>query len=265
MRNLFACVIILLAIQYNSYAQYKINAHTEDINCRSSCSGWIIVSVENVNNDTLYYVWFDSIYTLKSNTFFLDTLCAGDYTFRMYNSKDFDTTLYFTLTEPEDSFSIDLDISYEPDQPNAAKVTATVVGSEGANYYWVTDKDTMVSTKNYYYVTKNYKNEICVYVTDINNCEKKKCLYLNTTSIRNNISNTELFKIYPNPFKDELYIETSKGNSEIQVVSLDGRVQYNGLLHQKERKINLNFIEKGVYTLVLENNGNKYCRKIVKF
>jgi hypothetical protein len=72
-------------------------------------------------------------------------------------------------------------------------------------------------------------------------------------------------KIYPNPSDGIFYIETKgmNGNVEITITDVAGRVRYarntmnNGVLQIKER------LEKGVYFVVMKQNGVRLMEKIV--
>jgi hypothetical protein len=72
-------------------------------------------------------------------------------------------------------------------------------------------------------------------------------------------------KIYPNPSDGIFYIETKgmNGNMEITITDVTGRIRYarntmnNGVLQIKER------LEKGVYFVVIKQNGVRLMEKIV--
>jgi alpha-tubulin suppressor-like RCC1 family protein len=76
---------------------------------------------------------------------------------------------------------------------------------------------------------------------------------------------TNDFKIYPNPFQDELNIEKNMDSEiqEIQIIDLLGKV----ILYQNSdfKKINTQNLEKGIYVISIVTNENKNFQfKIIK-
>ncbi|MFW5663590.1 MAG: T9SS type A sorting domain-containing protein [bacterium] len=73
--------------------------------------------------------------------------------------------------------------------------------------------------------------------------------------------------IYPNPFTKNLSISFENPmyseTIEIRIKALDGRVVYNEIIHS-DISLNLSFLEKGIYLLLLTNRGITYSSKIVK-
>ncbi|MBR4970158.1 MAG: T9SS type A sorting domain-containing protein, partial [Paludibacteraceae bacterium] len=68
-------------------------------------------------------------------------------------------------------------------------------------------------------------------------------------------------RIYPNPVKDCLYIENGESCTEVELLSADGKV----LRREKGRKkLSLEGLHSGIYTLRLKNRDNVYINKIIK-
>lgn len=76
------------------------------------------------------------------------------------------------------------------------------------------------------------------------------------------------FTVYPNPFKDNLYIqlpETIKGNSTFRVTDLTGKT-----IHAENNNAGNTFVwngsslPKGIYILSIENNGKVIAKKVIK-
>lgn len=71
------------------------------------------------------------------------------------------------------------------------------------------------------------------------------------------------FSIYPNPVKDILHIQTSDlSNSGYVIRDLTGSVIMKG--NAQSGKINVNSLQKGVYILTFEQNGQKSNTKFIK-
>ncbi|NCC74470.1 MAG: T9SS type A sorting domain-containing protein [Sphingobacteriia bacterium] len=72
-------------------------------------------------------------------------------------------------------------------------------------------------------------------------------------------------RIYPNPFADQLFIQTNLGNEFINwtVVDLLGKVVVKGKAeNQSQFQIDLQHLEKGIYLLLL-NDGKSQTKEII--
>ncbi len=78
----------------------------------------------------------------------------------------------------------------------------------------------------------------------------------------NEMSNHKI-AIYPNPVKESLHIkgEISEGSS-IEIYSMTGALTHKGKLNDK--KINVSHLAKGIYILVLDQNGQRTTTKFIK-
>ena len=86
----------------------------------------------------------------------------------------------------------------------------------------------------------------------------------NVTSATNEL-NGILIEVYPNPFSDQLIIQTEKAVS-YQIITLDKRIVAEGVLDSLHQEINTSTYNSGVYFIILyEINGNgKVVDKLVK-
>jgi hypothetical protein len=106
-----------------------------------------------------------------------------------------------------------------------------------------------------------YENDSLLYIDD----------YFDTCNI--NFVNTETIdellipKIYPNPFSQKLSISFENPvfgeKHEIMIKALDGRVVYEETLNS-DISLDLSFLSKGIYLLVLTNRDFQYTKKIIK-
>ena len=92
-----------------------------------------------------------------------------------------------------------------------------------------------------------------------------------TYSAVNSIRQSEQFSVYPNPVRDVLkltisYASTSK--TEITILTLDGKVVYNRILHptvdSNTVSIQLSDFAKGVYICQLKNAETNSTTKLIK-
>ncbi|TVQ18691.1 MAG: T9SS C-terminal target domain-containing protein [Bacteroidetes bacterium] len=111
---------------------------------------------------------------------------------------------------------------------------------------------------------------LCYYENDsllLTNDDYDTC----NVSFLNNIaeSSDNLFSptVYPNPFNKELSISFDNPihgeKLTISVLTLDGREIFNETLHS-DFSLDLSFLPKGIYLLVLTNKDFRYTAKIVK-
>lgn len=71
-------------------------------------------------------------------------------------------------------------------------------------------------------------------------------------------------EFYPNPFTSELTIHCPKGNSNINIINIHGKVVHSGTYSSNIIYINLDSVNSGLYMLSIEHEGIIYSYKIVK-
>lgn len=70
-------------------------------------------------------------------------------------------------------------------------------------------------------------------------------------------------KIYPNPVKDVLNIDTNAEIKSIKILDLAGKEQFNvNTVHQN--KLNVSHLRSGIYILVMETNQGRIMEKFIK-
>jgi hypothetical protein len=105
-----------------------------------------------------------------------------------------------------------------------------------------------------------YENEELVYMNEeFNTCQ------LDWVSVDEAIE--PIVKVYPNPFNQKLSISFENPvfgeKHEIMIKALDGRVVYKETLNS-DISLDLSFLSKGIYLLVLTNRDFQYTKKIIK-
>ncbi|MBI3235379.1 MAG: T9SS type A sorting domain-containing protein [Bacteroidetes bacterium] len=71
--------------------------------------------------------------------------------------------------------------------------------------------------------------------------------------------NTDQVNVYPNPFSEVLYIQTTLNNLNCCVYDMLGRMVFEGKCTQA---INLSFLSKGIYTLSIYDQYNQVMTNI---
>ncbi|MFA5618787.1 MAG: T9SS type A sorting domain-containing protein [Weeksellaceae bacterium] len=91
---------------------------------------------------------------------------------------------------------------------------------------------------------------------------------LNSILGTNDLNNNTMLSVYPNPFKDNLYIkipESTQGVFTLRVTDLNGKTIYSESVKAKEiLNWNGSSLPKGIYILSIENNGKVIAEKVIK-
>jgi hypothetical protein len=85
---------------------------------------------------------------------------------------------------------------------------------------------------------------------------------VNTCTGIDNPGNGSSILVYPNPAKDEVYIQCQE-NTEIQITDLNGRILNKIITTDKNSKISLSGFPKGIYILKCINRNTVYIEKLV--
>jgi len=77
--------------------------------------------------------------------------------------------------------------------------------------------------------------------------------------------NANLFHIYPNPARDELFIELDRSNPNECVISdLSGKVLFSEIVTGPLLKINIKALNKGIYLVTIKQDGIQTSALFVK-
>ena len=132
-----------------------------------------------------------------------------------------------------DEYGDGMYVSLWPDQPQNGDGNYTVLNSNldtlhhyGGNYFFDVEETTFT-----------------VNVLDIDRVEESA------------------IKVFPNPAKNYFEIESDSEYSEIEIISISGQSVYKYVLENKSRRVSLEGITNGIYTLVISENGNVVARK----
>ena len=79
------------------------------------------------------------------------------------------------------------------------------------------------------------------------------------TELTNNI------KVWPNPIGDVINISAPSNNTNVKIISVDGKCVYNQKFYQKQIQINGNILSKGSYVILMtDDSGEVYTTRIIK-
>ena len=84
---------------------------------------------------------------------------------------------------------------------------------------------------------------------------------LNLTSV-NELSD-EGFKIYPNPARDFINIQTDQTGIDVKIINITGKVVFHQNLESNLERIDVSGFSPGVYLLTIETNGFLNTKKII--
>ncbi len=144
--------------------------------------------------------------------------------------------LVATISPPDAS---DLSVIWTSGDPGIASVEEGAVTGEGAGVTYV-------------------------YITSIDGNFKDSCL-VTVTTVGINKTQEKRIRIYPNPAKELLTIETiHSGHQSIEITSLNGQLIYSDVMEGTSHEIDLSSFQKGVYFITIGSDDFVRTRKIVK-
>ena len=71
------------------------------------------------------------------------------------------------------------------------------------------------------------------------------------------LENTTALEAYPNPFSDWLTLESPVLNETVRLYSCTGKLVYQQVIEEAQTSLNLQFLEKGIYFLQIQNEIHK--------
>ena len=99
--------------------------------------------------------------------------------------------------------------------------------------------------------------EDCVRIDDVRLPHKASCVGLEEQTALTDIN------IYPNPTKDYVVINNLKGENQITIIDLNGRMRYYQNSSSNQVEINLEGLESGIYNLNIINGNNISTKKLI--
>ncbi|MCT4639672.1 MAG: T9SS type A sorting domain-containing protein, partial [Bacteroidales bacterium] len=78
-------------------------------------------------------------------------------------------------------------------------------------------------------------------------------------------TDNNMFRVYPNPVKDQLYIEVDSDTKyDITITDISGNIVYRGNGFTKSEAINTTGLKRGVYMVSIYFSGNRHVTKVIK-
>jgi len=104
-----------------------------------------------------------------------------------------------------------------------------------------------------------------VSANDASGLTAEKVITINMEEEVNGIDNEEDFiiNVYPNPFTNQITVNSSMIDL-ITVVDLSGKIVYKEKVEHNGFLIDLNYLEVGIYMLILQTEENYYTQKVIK-
>lgn len=134
-------------------------------------------------------------------------------------------------------------------------------GSGFATYLWSTSETTQL-------ITTGIGGDYSVLVTDVNGCTASDTISISVISKAGAAVSALVSEVYPNPFNDQLTIQTGNSKSDriLKLFSNDGKLILEKYIPQSDFQLTLNVgdLSAGVYFLSIENTEMKVVKKVVK-
>jgi len=218
------------------------------VSCYGSCDGIIYVDSLSDGVGSYTFQWNDP---LLQTTTIADSLCQGTYTVCVTDDNFCVTCDTATVLEPAE-IQVTENVTNESCLGccDGAIELLPIGGTPPYNYVFTPSGSSINLCPGIY--------DWCV--TDAMGCFTCDTVVVSfPTSIKNN-SDATIFSVYPNPFKDKIYLNTTKQFVEVYTVLGEK------ILHGYTNKIDLTTTKSGMYFIVIKDSDGTpiYKEKIVK-
>ena len=206
-----------------------------------------------------------------------DSLCPGVYTFKIFDSQQdslnisfliCDSSSIFSIVNPAYQDSVILDTlvvslieNCEIDFASVDSVwisSYSYLGTDSLMVSWnIQDSAGIHEILNYYNLSNCqgvFNLELSIFCpqksTDNPYLKAYDQLYINAQTASINSTSQEVFKVWPNPFTNELFVElTSNEVKDYFIMDAFGRVVVKGILSPAEHQLDLHNLMSGIYFL----------------
>ena len=127
---------------------------------------------------------------------------------------------------------------------------ATAVNNFDNNYQSIFSVTVPGGTLNYEIIDNSSGKTLIITNPDNGNQIYYTNLYL---SAKEAIILKKTFSVYPNPVKEDLYVENIQKNLPVRIFDISGKKVYETVSHDKNTKISVRSLPKGQYILTAEN------------
>lgn len=222
------------------------NTGTMNVTCFGNCDGSVNLTT---NGGTPPYSYAPSP----------NGLCAGTYTFTVTDANNCTATQSVTITQP--SPLVVSPTSTYSTCGTCCDGTASSNASGGDPPYMYAWSPGGQTTAN---ISGLCPGNYTICVTD-----NQGCTNCSTVSVTFNVDIPSYPKdpelsIFPNPFSDFLTVNSSESDGELQVINAIGEYVYLASITNTSTFLDLSYLPKGVYCLILKRGEEIIMRKILK-
>jgi hypothetical protein len=231
--------------------------------CYNTCDGLIELNIENdrtpVNID-----WSADVGTTP-----FDSLCSGSYSYTVTDASGCSQMSIIELAEP-DPILIQIDSVKDVTNDQVGCIYTTIMGGTGSLSIFLLDEmgNTIITLSDGDDFINIDAGVYTILVVDENGCERES-IEIQVDLIENNSENSwsSITKVFPNPTKDELIIQSSDlPIKQVRLFTPEGILLMNSAKLENELKINLRNYPNGIYFLEMINNlGETYVQRILKY
>lgn len=222
--------------------------------CYNTATGYISITTNNPGN--ISKIKWNGVFT---NQLFLNKIKSGDYTVDVIDGNNCEDSLKVNLINP-DSLTV---VSFVKEETSKSKgiISLNVSGGNSPYRFRWTDS-VLVKNRSELVGDSTYS----VTITDTNSCKKTVSIYVGRTL---SINDAEMRKmmIYPNPISDVLNLYCETEINTISVYDLIGNkyIEFtNNPSFDNHYSFNLSELNRGIYILLVEQNGKNEQFKFVK-
>lgn len=183
---------------------------------------------------------------------------------KRYNENN-DSATYTVTTDYDKLFALNLtiDTANIDVTVNNTSLTANAVN---ASFKWLdcnNNSSFLVGATNSIY-TPTSNGSYAVEVTQNGCIDTSDCINVNLPTGVENLNSQNLFSVYPNPFKDQLTVETPK-TAVIIIKDITGIVVYKNHLNSGKTSIDMPYLVSGLYLITITNEEYFITEKYIKY
>lgn len=236
--------------------------HVYDANimktCQDECGGRISVLFDE-SQSVPYFTWENSEGYADS---IAENLCAGRYYVTVVDTVNPDTAVMYYDVETFDAIEISMTSTDASDEnTNDGSATAAVTGGSGNYEYLWNDTQAQTTATAENLIPGDY----IVTVTDLDcGTVLSDTVTVEDASGIESVQNLHGVSTYPNPVKNQLYIENeTSGQIKIQIYDITGNILIE-TISKGNKTIDMSTVSAGIYFIEISKEGKQYRKKFIK-
>jgi PKD repeat protein len=158
-----------------------------------------------------------------------------------------------------------------PAIPVITKNGKVLNSSKAASYQWYLNGGLVSGANSQTYTPSLSKGAVTVMITDSNGCTSTSSVFNYDVTAVENFTFADEIEIYPNPVRDNLYVDLSKAKDKfltIAIIDINGKTLYRRPISEKDYtgsiEINISMIDQGIYILKISGKENTLTVKLIK-